>query len=129
MPLYSIYKFSYNSEENKQMSIEFFRNILGEGFENASPEEMGEALSNIYINRQSLKGRKIDEAANLLRESLDVSSHNTAMFRDNDGSFKAFDSNNYISMLYNGKIKINKDEETTDKVIKGEPNAVDELFG
>ncbi len=115
MPLYNTYKFSNHPQDNRRMSLDFLRTLLGVGFEEASAEEMDEALSNIYINGQSLKGTDIEEAANLLRECFDVESRNTAMFRDNDGSFKAFESDNYISMRNNNKGKIHKTDENTAK--------------
>lgn len=95
MAVYGMYNFSRDPDVNKQECIKFFSAILGRTL--GSIEEIEAALSDIYINGRSLAGTKAEEAANALRESLDVESLNVAMVKTN-GVFEPIKDNNYVKL-------------------------------
>ena len=108
MAIYGIYNFSNDPDENKQECIKFFSAVLGRTF--GSIDEVEKALSDIYINGRSLEGTDVEEAANTLRESLDVQSNNVAMIKTRDG-FERVKSNNYVKMRnINDSSTITRDE-------------------
>ncbi len=93
MAVYSMYNFSRDPEENMQKCIEFLSELLGRKFD--SLEDIEPALSDIYINGQSLAGTYPEAAANILLESLDADSLNVAMIKTENG-FKALNSSQYV---------------------------------
>lgn len=95
MAIYGLYTFSRDPDVNKAECIKFFSAVLGRTL--GSVDEVERALSDVYINGRSLAGVDVEEAANTLRESLDVQSHNVAMIKTRDG-FEGIKPDNYVKM-------------------------------
>ncbi len=98
MSIYYMYEFAAGDDIDADLNLDFMSDIMGTKFETA--EEAEAALADIYINGQSLAGKSMKEGVNMLRESLDVSSLNTAMRIDRRGYFVPISTDKYISLRY-----------------------------